>query len=159
MAFKEHQKSINYTTRYTHRKQLKDSGFKRKFGSQHSGNIHSIYHRSTSMHWHLQEFKEKKLSLVSVCCATRRKFIEKGQKATSTRSTFLLMMHKRKCFDMFFVSSFITWLIHQTKSEANEKEPACTFGKLRMPPTKISSGVTGEDKFSGDQKWINTSTN
>lgn len=69
------------------------------------------------------------------------------------------MMHKRKCFDMFFVSSFITWLIHQTKSEANEKEPACAFGKLRMPPTKISSGVTGEDKFSGDQKWINTSTN
>lgn len=81
MAFKDHQKSIYYTTSYT---QPSDSGSKRKFSS-HSGSIDSIYHR---LHHHaltsLRNSKKRNYLPSPLCCATRRrKFIERKDKKTS----------------------------------------------------------------------------
>lgn len=131
MVFKDHQKSIYYSTCSIAARLW--MAIKRKFVRQQSGNIDSIYHRHC-IDIFKNVRKKKKLSLVSVCCATRRKFIEKN---TRTRwSTFCLMVHNEpKYFDM----SFVIYHFEATSNEKLMRRNLQAFGKWKMPPTKVLS--------------------
>lgn len=133
MAFKDHQKSICYSITCPAIAACLWEG-RRKFNSQHSGNIISIYHQCTTMSWHLQEFKEKKLS--PLC--NEESLLKKDKRRRHDRLSFWRL----HCTNENILTGFrrIIYLRSHTSNEicGSENKSTCDWQTpCKMPPTKF----------------------